>query len=64
MQSVRKVLAGVRLDRRGVTALEYGLIAAVMVAVVLAGFNTLGDHLSMELSNTASSLPADPAPTN
>ena len=33
---------GLRGDRRGVTALEYGLIAAVMGALVVTAFTTLG----------------------
>jgi Flp pilus assembly pilin Flp len=32
-------------DRRGVTALEYALVAAVMGALVVIAFTTLGDHL-------------------
>jgi len=32
-------------DRRGVTALEYGLIAAVMGALVVTAVTTLGDSL-------------------
>jgi pilus assembly protein Flp/PilA len=34
------------LDRRGVTALEYGLIAAVMGALVVTAVTTLGNDLS------------------
>ena len=33
-------------DRRAVTALEYGLIASVLFATVLAGFSLLADDLS------------------
>ena len=32
-------------DRRGVTALEYGLIAAVMGALVVTAVTTLGNSL-------------------
>jgi pilus assembly protein Flp/PilA len=32
-------------DRRGVTALEYGLIAAVMGALIVVAFNTLGTRM-------------------
>ena len=33
-------------DRRGVTALEYGLIAAVMGALIVLAFTTLGNNMS------------------
>ena len=35
-----------RSDRKGVTALEYGLIAGVIVAVITLGFTSLADALS------------------
>lgn len=34
------------LDEEGVTAIEYGLIAAVVAGVVLTAFTTLGGTLS------------------
>ena len=34
-----------RKDIRAVTALEYGLIAAAVVAVGLAGFSLIGENL-------------------
>jgi Flp pilus assembly pilin Flp len=38
-----------KLDRRAVTALEYALIAGVIVATVLVGFATMGNNLSSKL---------------
>jgi pilus assembly protein Flp/PilA len=38
-------LHGLANDRRGVTALEYGLIATVMGALVVTAFNTLGTSM-------------------
>ncbi|MDE2197814.1 MAG: Flp family type IVb pilin [Rhodospirillales bacterium] len=38
----RKMLAG---DRRGVTALEYGLLAAIIGGVVITGAGLLGNSL-------------------
>lgn len=46
-------------DRRGVTALEYGLIAAAVVAVGLVGFGTLESSLSNEFNTVASALPSE-----
>jgi Flp pilus assembly pilin Flp len=33
-------------DRRAVTALEYGLLASIILAVILAGFQFLGGSLA------------------
>lgn len=43
-------------DRRAVTALEYGLIAAVVVAVGLAGFSIIGDDLATKYSSVQEAL--------
>lgn len=43
-------------DRRAVTALEYALIAGIIVATVLIGFTSLGDALSNQFSSIGSSL--------
>lgn len=52
-----------KADRRGVTALEYGLIAAVMGALIVAAITTLGGDLKTaftsigtELTSTASGM--------
>ena len=37
-------------DRRGVTALEYALIAGVVAAVVVTGFTTLGLDINTMLA--------------
>ncbi len=39
-----------RADRRGVTALEYGLIAAAVVAIGLAGFSVIGEDLANKVT--------------
>ncbi len=38
-------------DRKGVTALEYGLIAAVMGALIVIAFTTLGGDLGTAFSD-------------
>jgi pilus assembly protein Flp/PilA len=35
-----------RRDKRGVTALEYGLIAAVMGALIVSGVTSLGNSMN------------------
>jgi Flp pilus assembly pilin Flp len=45
-----------RTDRRAVTALEYGLIAGVIVAVVVLGFHVLANSVSTSFSTTGTKL--------
>jgi pilus assembly protein Flp/PilA len=45
-----------RLDRRAVTALEYGLIAGVIVATIALGFGLLANNLSNKFSSVGGSL--------
>jgi len=50
------VWAGLSLDRRAVTALEYAIIAGVLVATILIGFDVLANDVSNRFSNVASGL--------
>jgi Flp pilus assembly pilin Flp len=43
-------------ERRAVTALEYGLIAAVIVATIAVGFSLLANSLSTQFSSIGGSL--------
>ena len=45
-----------KTDRRAATALEYGLIAGVIVAVILLGFRGLANSLSTKFVTIGSSL--------
>jgi Flp pilus assembly pilin Flp len=45
-----------KTDRRAVTALEYALIAGVIVATILVGFNVLANDMSNKFSNIGTSL--------
>jgi Flp pilus assembly pilin Flp len=51
-----KTWLDLKLDRRAVTALEYGLIAGVIVAVITLGFTTLANNLSTKFTGIGSSL--------
>ena len=42
MDAVRVKFCALRLDQRGATAVEYGLIAALIVITMTAGLGTLG----------------------
>ena len=54
-----KTWTAFKSDKRAVTALEYGLIAAVVVAVGLAGFSSIGTSLQAKMTsvNTALTTP-------
>ena len=42
MDAIRTILRTLRADRRGATAIEYGLIAALIVIAMMTGLSSLG----------------------
>ena len=46
------------LDHRGVTMLEYGLIAGVVAIVAVVGFATLGNSLGDQMQSLANCVNA------
>lgn len=59
MNYVRKLLK-LNSDTRAVTALEYGMIAALIAVVVIGGFRTLGNSLSTTLTNVGNAITSVP----
>jgi len=51
-----KLWASLKSDRRAVTALEYGLIAGVIVATIAVGFSLLANDLSQQFVDIGDSL--------
>ena len=51
-----KALCALQADRRGVTALEYALIAAVVAGVVVTAFTTLGTDISTKVGALATDI--------
>jgi pilus assembly protein Flp/PilA len=51
-----KTWVELKFDRRAVTALEYGLIAGLIVATISVGFGILGSNLSNKFSGIGASL--------
>jgi len=45
-----------KVDRRAVTALEYGVIAGVLAVVVVTAFQTLGTGLNSAFNHVAAQL--------
>lgn len=51
-----KTWVELKTDRRAVTALEYALIAGVIVATILVGFNVLAGDLSAKFNSIGTAL--------
>ena len=49
-------LASLRKDEKGVTALEYSVIAAVMIVTGLVGFGAVGTNLAALMGNVVAAL--------
>jgi pilus assembly protein Flp/PilA len=45
--TIRSSLSNLWADERGATAIEYGLIAAMIVVVVIAGMQAVGDAIKI-----------------
>jgi pilus assembly protein Flp/PilA len=56
MEHIRLMLAMLKTDKRAVTALEYGMIAALIAVVAISGFSAVGTRLSQTLSTVSSAL--------
>jgi pilus assembly protein Flp/PilA len=53
---MRTLYARLVKDNAGVTAIEYGLIAALVAVVCIAAWSLLGSHLSTTFSTIAGSV--------
>ena len=51
-----KLFARFRKDESGATAIEYGLIAALISVALIAGATTLGSSLNTQFQNIAGEL--------
>jgi pilus assembly protein Flp/PilA len=58
IERAKAELARLKTDHKGITALEYGIMAAVMVAVLLAAFTTLTGNLTKLFANIGKQLTA------
>lgn len=54
--AVAHKLAQFNADKRAVTAIEYGLIAALIAVVIIAAVSQLGTHISSTFNTVASEL--------
>jgi pilus assembly protein Flp/PilA len=53
---IHALAANLRRDRRAVTALEYGLIAALIALVIVGAITTLGSGLSTTFTNIGNAV--------
>ena len=54
MRLVQRLVAALRKNRRGVTALEYGLIAAMLGTAVITSSNGLGTSITSGFTSIGS----------
>lgn len=54
--SMSKLVARFVKDESGATAIEYGLIAALISVALIAGATTLGNALNTQFTNIAAKL--------
>lgn len=54
MQKIRKFFA----DKKGATAIEYGLIAALIAVAAIAAMQGLGNQLKTTFSNVSTNMKA------
>lgn len=51
MGKIRKLIGKLRRDEKGVAALEYGLIAALIAAVIILSVQSLGQTIDTTFTN-------------
>jgi len=54
MKTIRKIFA----DKKGATAIEYGLIAALIAVAAIAAMQGLGNQLKTTFTNVSSNMKA------
>jgi Flp pilus assembly pilin Flp len=56
MRKSTSALKAMWADRRGLTALEYGLIGSILFSVIFLGFSVLANDLSVEFAHIGGGL--------
>ena len=54
--SIFSLLQRVKVDRNGVTALEYGLLAGLIAVVIIGAVQTLGTDMSSLFTSIATAM--------
>ncbi len=58
MKTLRKMVK----DNKGATAIEYGLIAALIAVAAIGAMSSLGGQLNSTFTNVSNKLASPPAP--
>jgi pilus assembly protein Flp/PilA len=53
---MRRIFAEFVTNEKGATAIEYGLIAALIAVVIITGLTSVGTNLNTQLASIATSL--------
>ncbi len=53
---IETLMTLLRIDRRGVTAVEYAIIAGVVALVIVTAFSTLGTTISSKISAVSATI--------
>lgn len=53
---MRKLVLGLIADRSGATAIEYGLIVALIAVVIIGAVTALGNSLNTQLTTAANAI--------
>ena len=56
MYQFAKFLLELKLDRRAVTSLEYGIIGVIIVAVALVGITGVGTNVAAKMNRVKNAL--------
>lgn len=56
MLEYMRIWLALRLDKRGVTAMEYGLIAALIAVVIIGAITSIGTKLTATFTTIAGSI--------
>lgn len=56
MLEYARLWLALRCDKRGVTAMEYGLIAALIAVVIIGAVTTIGTNLDVKFQAIADAL--------
>ena len=55
-EHILTAFAALKADRRGVTAIEYGMIAALIAVVIVTAVTTVGTNLKSVFTNVGTSI--------
>ncbi|MCH7922856.1 MAG: Flp family type IVb pilin [Nitrospinae bacterium] len=56
MKKIRKLIGKLRRDEKGVTALEYGLLEALIAGVIILSVQSLGSTIDTTFTNIESAM--------